>query len=275
MKTLLYKNTLPFSYIKRLINPFYKLSEQYKYPFYNSSKKNFTSSTQKQIDVDKIFEKANKQKKQLEELRKNLDENKFSENEDKKEIPDKTQFNNSEESFITIMWRKRLNIQKANTDIETKLHSRLDEYLAFLGKNEMTAKTMSDFGKKMESIEAKRKASLNEYNEKHKHGESIESVKDLIGIEERRFKTSRQAYQKAEEDVDKNLRALSKFPLDDKNKYEEERSKWKEEIIEDIRNAKKVKDEYQKELVSNLEKPSEIAQDLIDQSGLDNTGGDE
>jgi len=216
--------------------------------------------------VDKIFERANKQRQQLEELKKELDL--------KKQL-EKDKLSETEDSFISSMWKKRAIIQKDNLEIESKLRNRLFESINILPRDEKTDEAMRDFLKKVEDIKNKHQASLDKYQEKHKDTLSVDSLKDLSSIEEKRFKNIRQVYQKTEEEIDKNLKAQSKFPLDDKNKYEEDRLKWKEEIIQDIRKSKKEKDEFKKELVSNLEKPSEMAQDLMDQSGLDNTGGDE
>lgn len=250
-----------------MTNLLYKFPEQPKNFFYFFTIKNFTSSAQKQTDVDKIFEKVNKYKEQLEQVKKELDL--------KKQLEEKNKISENEDNFINNMWIKRVKIQKENLDIETKFRNRLSESVNSLPEDKKIGEVMRDFLAKLEDITTKHQASLGKYQEKHKDSLCVDSLKDLTSIEEKRFKNIRQTYQKAEEDMDTNLRAQSKFPLGDKNKYEENRLKWKQEIIEDIRKSKKEKDEFKKELVSNLEKPSEIAQDLMDQPGLDSTGGDE
>lgn len=252
--------------INFLINLFYKFGNQPKNGFNYFQIKNFTSSAKKQIDVDKILERAKKQQAQFEQYKKELD---------KKKTEKENEISENENSFMSIMLNKWRKIQRDNISIESRWGNQIWKIVNILPKDNKTDEIMDNFLQKSEHAQIKYDNSMKEHQEKHKDNVCVDSIKALASMEEKRFKSTRQTYQKAEEDLDKHLRSQNRLSLEEKNKYEEDRLKWNQGIIEDIRKSKIEKQEFNKELVSKLEKPSEIAQDLMDQFGPDTTGGDE
>lgn len=95
-----------------------------------------------------------------------------------------------------------------------------------------------------------------------------------VDIESSSFKKTIQLKQKEEEEVDKKIREKPDFS-NFKEKYEEERSKWREELQKDVKSCREEKQNIKEFITSKVQKPSEIAQDLVEESPLDYTGGDD
>ena len=62
---------------------------------------------------------------------------------------------------------------------------------------------------------------------------------------------------------------------DHKDEYEKERSEWKQDHQKSVRESREEKEDIKTKLVSNLEKPSEIAQDLLEEGGPSYTDPDD
>lgn len=60
-----------------------------------------------------------------------------------------------------------------------------------------------------------------------------------------------------------------------KDKYEADRSKWKQEHDDNVRSIRLEKQDIKKQLDSNLEKASEMSESLVNETGPDYTGGDD
>jgi len=83
-----------------------------------------------------------------------------------------------------------------------------------------------------------------------------------------------QELQKEEEKLHKEIQKRSDF-AQNKEEYEKDRLEWKEDLGRMVSSCRKEKQELKERVKSNLETASEMAQDLMDETGPDYTGGDD
>lgn len=93
-----------------------------------------------------------------------------------------------------------------------------------------------------------------------------------VDIEASIFKKYVQILEKEEEEIDKELKKENYI---NKDKYEKERSEWKANHIDTVKECRQEKQNIKTMVSSNLEKPSEMAEDLVNELGSDYTGGDD
>lgn len=110
-----------------------------------------------------------------------------------------------------------------------------------------------------------------EYNGEIK---SVDYCQRKLDLEASGFKKYSHILQKEEEEIDNKIKNESYYK-NFKDKYDKERAEWKEEHQENIRYCRQEKQEIKKNLESKLEKPSELAESLVDEMGPDYTGGDD
>jgi serine phosphatase RsbU (regulator of sigma subunit) len=95
-----------------------------------------------------------------------------------------------------------------------------------------------------------------------------------IDIEANGFKKMTQELQNEEEKLHKEIEKRSDF-TQNKEVYEKDRLEWKEALGRMVSSSRKEKQELKERVKSNLETASEMAQDLMDETGPDYTGGDD
>lgn len=95
-----------------------------------------------------------------------------------------------------------------------------------------------------------------------------------IDIEANGFKKMTQELQKEEEKLHKEIQKRSDYPQY-KEQYEKERLEWKDDLGREVSSCRKEKQDLKERVKSNLETASEMAQDLMDETGPDYTGGDD
>lgn len=95
-----------------------------------------------------------------------------------------------------------------------------------------------------------------------------------IDIEANGFKKMTQELQKEEEKLHKEIQKRSDYPQN-KEQYEKERLEWKADLGREVSSCRKEKQDLKERVKSNLETASEMAQDLMDETGPDYTGGDD
>jgi serine phosphatase RsbU (regulator of sigma subunit) len=95
-----------------------------------------------------------------------------------------------------------------------------------------------------------------------------------IDIEANGFKKMTQELQNEEEKLHKEIEKRSDF-AQNKEVYEKDRLEWKEALGRMVSSSRKEKQELKERVKSNLETASEMAQDLMDETGPDYTGGDD
>jgi hypothetical protein len=224
------------------------------------------------VDVDKILEKANKLNKDLLDLKKDFNDEKTP-NVPANDIAEQEGLS-EETTFIINMLKKSHTLHKNHIQIQKEWQDRI-EASGRIAKDLRINEIVLNFAERVKIIQANKKLREQEISGLHSGIFSVDTVKKIANLEEKRFKETRQAFQKAEEKVDQIILGLPNLTIDAKKKYEEDRSKWKEKMIEDIRKSKKEKEEFQKELTSKLEKSSEMANDYLNEAGPDYTAGDD
>ena len=95
-----------------------------------------------------------------------------------------------------------------------------------------------------------------------------------VELENSGFKKVTEALWKEEEEIHKELKK-GEYYKNNKEQYEKERLEWKEKHLENVKECRQDKQDVKKMIESNLERPSEMAEDLVNETGPDYTGGDD
>jgi len=98
--------------------------------------------------------------------------------------------------------------------------------------------------------------------EEFPEGKSVAYFQKKIDIETSSFKKLTQIKQQEENEVSEKIK--ENCDSETFNKYNKERLEWKIKHIEDIKSCRSEKQKVKEEISSNLEKPSEMAQDLAE-----------
>jgi hypothetical protein len=259
--------------------------------------KYFSSSALKLADIDKILNEARKQNERLTEWRKILDdakekekeeEEKQKKEEEKKEkqieklhqedkLEEPAKENKESTNTSTFFTEAKGNLDKLinkQEKVEDKLIDRVEKGYEKLDEG-VADEILDKFEDRREKIKEKIHEKAAKLEEEFK-GEikSVEYFQKKVDIEAAGFKKLTQALEKEEEEIDKQIKNDQDYK-NYKDKYEKERSEWKEEHQENVRNCRQDKQDIKKHLESNLEKPGEMAESLVNETGPDYTGCDD
>ena len=211
----------------------------------------FTVTSRTLVDVDKILAQANKQLEEQKEY---------------KEYLDKT--------FLTEVEEKVKNLINKQEGIEDKIEKRIEYHYAKLPKDKIDPIN--------EELYDDRLAVANKTNAKGKalEAEFPDELKPIaffvkkVDMEGSNFKKYIHSLEKEENQIDKEIKKTSYY-TEHKDEYEKERSEWKEKHIEEIKECRGEKQYVKTLLTSRLEPASQMAEDLLDETGPDYTGGDD
>lgn len=259
------------------------ISHIYIYPL-KDNKRRFSTSRLKLSDIDKLINKVSKHKEQLENFRRNLDKQKEEERMEKEkereEEREQEKFQElagkekNERTFLTDAKERLDELIDKQEKVEGKIIQRLDK-----GYEKLNFEKGEEILEKFEDRRIKVKDNINEKAlelEAEFKGElkPVAYFQKKVDIEASGFKKLTQVFEKEEEEIDKQLKKESNYN-DYKDKYEKERSEWKQEHQENVRICRQEKQDIKKHLDSNLEKASVMAEDLVNETGPDYTGGDD
>lgn len=235
-------------------------------------------------DIDKILNKALKQKEELEKLRQGLDEQKLDSKKEVKQLEKQKEpeiekspeqpLEEKEETFLTEAKNRSEKLMDKYDDIHTKLANRIEEGYEKIDYNK-GKEILTKYRKDKNEIEEKTETKVEKLQEEFP--ESLKPVayfEKKIQIDANDFKKYTQILEKEEEDINKEIKKKPNYEQY-KDQYETERSQWKENHQQDVRYCRQEKQEVQKYLVSNIQKASEMAEDLVHETGPDYTGGDD
>ena len=231
-------------------------------------------------DIDEVFRKSLELKKHMEDYKKEKDQKKT--HEEKKEDINKQSSDEKlqepvQEKPNTFIDQAKSNIDELITKhekIENAVISRLAKAYRVL-PDEVKDKILDKYEDSRNEILDKIQDKSNKLEDEYK-GEikSVDYCQRKVDLESAGFKKYSQALEKEEEEVNKKIKD-EPYYKNNPDKYEKERTEWKEEHKENVRNCRQEKQEIKKNLVSNLENPSEMAESLAEEMGPDYTGGDD
>jgi hypothetical protein len=256
---------------------FYTL--QGKSPIKKNTFRSFSVHTIKYMDRDEALER------ELEELREQQErerEERNNDNEEKNSVPPTPALSWSgndddderEMSFLRKSERKIEKLKDKQEEIEGELLDRIHEgyeNLSFEKGEKVLTKFMDIREKVKENTAEKAEALEAEFKDDLK---PVAYFSKKVDIEATGFKKLTQVLEKEEEAIHKELKK-EQYYEDNQHEYETERSEWKERHRESVRECRQDKKDIKEILESNLEKPSEMAEDLLNESGPDYTGGDD
>ena len=259
----------------------------------NNSKRSFSVSSSKlsSSNIQEVLDKLNKHKENIEKYKRELDEQierkapreqeklqKLAAAQQDKERgqelmqeqlhkEEKTPLAKAEESIEKLMDKQSV--------VEDRISDRLWKGHVKLANVAKSKEIESEYDERLEDIKTKTKAKVfaleGEFKDEIK---SMSYFERALGLKAAYFKKTTQILEKKEEKIDKELKNkpdYSKY----KEEYEKERAQWKEEHKENVRICRQEKQNIKKDMESNLEKASEIAESLLGESGPDYTGGDD
>jgi len=257
--------------------------------------RSFSGSSFNLVDIDQILAKANQQKQELEDYKLKLAEDKAnqkvddsslsdSEAEDKaNQKVDDSSLSDSEASlpapappktFLSTAKEKIDNLIDKQEKVEGKLIDHLEDGYEKLNSKkaeEIYNKYIGNKDKIKAHTQTKSEALEDEFSDELK---PVAYFDKKVDIEASGFKKLTQAWVKEEEEINKEIKK-GEYYKNNKDKYEKERAEWKEKHIEEVRECRQEKQNIKTILVSNLEKPSEMVEDLLNETGPDYTGGDD
>lgn len=272
----------------------------------NNSKRRFSVSNSKFSDIDKILNNLAKHNQDMLDFKRELDQKK--EKQEQREQEAKKKEEREQEAKIQEQREQEAQIQELaaakeakeirllteakESNVLTEAKERLDELMNTQEKVE--AKYLDRIDKGYEKLNQEKgeeildkyedprdkitnniyEKSLKLEDEFKKEIKSVDYFKQKLDLEANGFKKLSQILQKEEEEIDKKLKEEPDYQ-NYKDEYEKERSEWKKEQEENVRNCRKEKQDIKEHLNSNLQKASEMAVELMDETGPDYTGGDE
>jgi hypothetical protein len=267
-----------------------------------NSKRSFSFTSPKfssnPSDIDKIFESLAKHQEEVQKLKKELDEikehrikeeqaaafekeqaaaiEKQEEHEKQQqsiELEKQQELAKHQKTFFEDAEDKMNGLMKKQEVVENSLIDRLSEGYSKLG-GEKAREIHSQYGERCQEIRRKVEEKAFELEEEFKGERSVAYYQKKVDIETAGFKKITQVFEKEEEQVDKELRKKDSFSKYEEE-YENERLLWKQEHNENVRACRQEKKDVKEGLNSRLEKASEMAESLLEESGPDYTGGDD
>lgn len=256
------------------------LSHEY-FSYLNNSKRRFSTSSSKLSDIDDLLNRASKHREELEKFRKKLDEEKKEDQIKKEKEIEKLDQENKEETiekenkvktYLDLAKERVDELMNKQEKVEAKLIDRIDkgyEILSYKKGDDILDKFEDRRAKIQENVHKKASGLESEFEGEIK---SIAYLQKKTDIEASGFKKLTQILEKEEEEIDKELKKVSDYNLH-KDTYEKKRSEWKEEHQENVRSCRQEKQDIKEHLVSNLDKASVMAEDLLAESGPEYGGG--
>jgi hypothetical protein len=160
--------------------------------------------------------------------------------------------------------------------VEDNIMSRILEGYKKLNDLNKVEEIEQNYSKFSKELKDKLRVKFFALEEEYKDGKSVTYFLKKVDLETANFKKTTHLLEKKEEQVHEELKKSSFYGVaEKKQEYEKERLEWKEEHKENVRICRQEKQNVKKDIEANLEKPSEIAQSLVEESGPDYTGGDD
>jgi len=248
-----------------------------KYPDMLIIVRSFSGSSFYFVDIDRILAKASQQKQELENYKLKLAEASANQK------VDNSSLSGSEASlpapaatktFLSIAKGKIDNLIDKQEKVEVKLIDRINDGYEKLNSkkaDEIFNKYIDNKDKIKVNTETKALNLESEFSDKLK---PVAYFEKKVDIEASGFKKLTQAFEKEEEEINKEIKK-GEYYKNNKDQYEKERAEWKEKHVEEVKECRQEKQNIKTILVSNLEKPSEMVEDLLNETGPDYTGGDD
>lgn len=271
--SLLHENQGFFPYKKTKYIDFKRYFSSTKSMYTKDSDKNFEwlSKIQKDFKEHENFLKDLKDKN----ISKNPEESVSKKEETANNEVEKEKEKNVKDENPTFLDRARDSINELmnkQDEIEKKLDERIEK-----GYEDVDEKTQKEVDKYSELLNKEYEKVNNKAENLEKEYEHplkpVSYFQEKVNIEAASFKTIIQIKERQEQKIDD---AIKKKALNEEEKkdYEEDRSKWKEEHVNNIKECRLEKKQIKEHITSNLEKPSELAEDLGNEGGPDCTGED-
>lgn len=245
------------------------------------NKKSFSNFNPKLSDINKLLSDLEKHKKELEDFKKQLEEQKEKDREEKlekereqKELQELAAQGKPERNFLTDSKERIDGLIDKQEEVENNIIDRIEA-----GYKKLRSDKAMEIFEKFEPRKDKLRGDILEKSE-DLEGEFRAPLKPVayfqkkVDLESSGFKKLTQVFEKEEEEIDKELKKEPKYK-NYKEEYEKERSEWKEQHQENVRTCRKEKQEIKTHIESNLQKASEMAEDLSHETGPDYTGGDD
>lgn len=290
--------TIQFKFNSSILLNKYMFLYDENFSYLNISKRSFSFTSPKfssnSSDIDKIFDSLAKHQQEFDKLKKELDEMKEQRlkehqaaelekqqaldaekqaEQDKQDALVQEQLAKQNKTFLDESEDKVNGLMENQSQVENSLIERLTNGYSSLG-GEKAKEIHPQYGERCKEIKNKIQEKAFELEEEFKGERSVAYFQKKVDIQTAGFKKITQIFEKEEEQVDKELRKKASFE-DYKEEYDKERSKWKQELTENIRACRQEKKDVKESLNSRLEKASEMAESLLEESGPDYTGGDD
>lgn len=256
--------------------------------YLNNSKRKFSLSNSKLSNIDKLLSDLAKHQEEIQKFKRELDEKKEKEQreeekllelaiEKKKQQHEQEVKQELEKENIPFSTQATGNMEELidkHGVVEDKLIDHLTKGFSILGQKktiEVHAKFEQPKAKIIENVQKRAMDLEDEFKDDIK---SVSYYQQKIDIEAARFKNLTQLLEKEEKEIDKEIKKKEDY-LQLKEEYEKERSGWIEEHKIDVQSCRQEKKKIKEDLESNLKKPSEMVESLMEESGPDYTGGED
>lgn len=223
--------------------------------YLNDSKRRFSVSNVKLSNIDKILSDLAKHQEEMQKFKRQLDEEK-------------------EKTFAAQAEDKLDELMNKHAKVEDKMIDHMIEGFSILGEKksrEIRAQFSESKEKIVENVEKRAIDLEDEFKDEIK---SVAYFQKKVDIEAARFKNVTQLSEKEEKEIDKEIKKKEDYS-EFKEEYERERSEWIKEHKLNVHSCRQEKKNLKDDLGSNLEKASEMAENLTQETGPDYTGGDD
>lgn len=261
----------------------------------NDHRRKFSTSQSKLSDIDKLLSNLSKHQQEMNKFKQELDERKMKEQEREKEKQER-----EEEKLLELALekekqdelKKRQELENENKtfserseknfeglidkhgEVEDKLLIHMIDGYSLLGEKK-TREVHQKYKESREAITEKiEKRAMDLEDEFKDDVKSVAYYTSKIDIESARFKKLTQLLEKEEKEIDQEIKQKEDYSQI-KEEYEKKRLAFIEEHKEDVKSCRQEKANIKKDIESNLEKPSEMAESLVQETGPDYTGGDD
>jgi len=242
-----------------------KLEEQSKKsPELKELLENKKSNKRESSELEKLLEDKKSNKREISGLEKLIEDKKEKLLEEKKANPEKNFLDEAREKIDQLMDKQDL--------VEKRWEARIVEYYDTFPekvRQEVFPKFVSHFMNLAETIDKKSLDLENEFPVK-----TVGYFTKKLDLESAGFKKIMQIREKEENAIIESFKETVEYQ-NNKEEFDRKFLEVKQERAEEIRGCRQEKQKIKEEITSNLEKPSEIAQDLVDETGPDYTGGDD
>lgn len=285
------KTASKFFYFKSNINSILSNKDwnQENYDSFNNPKRRFSNSHSKLSDIERIWNSVTKHQQEMQKFKRELDERKKKDQDRDQEKSLQLDLEKQKQDELKAMQElaneNKTFSQKSDEAFERlmdkheKAEGRFFDFLVksfdFLGKEktvEIHSKYKEPRAKIKENMEKRAHELEGEFNNEIK---SVAYYTSKIDIESARFKKHTQLLEKEEQEIDQAIQKAEHKDSERKVKYDAEREQFIEEHKIDVKDCRQEKATIKKDIESNLEKPSEIMESLLEDFGPDYTGGDD